>query len=50
MREFITQDKLTDEFINFLKETNYWDNYVRELSHTCDCLKNAMTYNEKHPI
>ena len=50
MREFITQDKLTDEFINFLKETNDWDNYVRELSHTCDCLKNAMTYNEKHPI
>ena len=31
MREFITQDKLTDEFINFLKETNDWDNYVREL-------------------
>ena len=50
MKEFITQDKLTDEFINFLKETNDWDNYVRELSHTCDCLKNAMTYNEKHPI
>ena len=50
MKEFITQDKLTDEFIDFLKETNDWDNYVRELSHTCDCLKNAMTYNEKHPI
>ena len=50
MKEFITQDKLTDEFINFLKETNDWDNYVRELSHTCDCLKNAMTYNEKHTI
>ena len=50
MKEFITQDKLTDEFINFLKETNDWDNYVRELSHTCDCLKNAITYNEKHPI
>ena len=50
MKEFITQNKLTDEFINFLKETNDRDNYVRELSHTCDCLKNAMTYNEKHPI
>ena len=50
MREFITQDKLTDEFINFLKETNDWDNYVRELSHTCDCLNDIGIYDEKHPI
>ena len=50
MREFITQNKLTDEFINFLKETNDWDNYVRELSHTCDCLNDIGIYDEKHPI
>ena len=50
MKEFITQNKLTDEFINFLKETNDWDNYVRELSHTCDCLNNIGIYDEKHPI
>ena len=50
MKEFITQDKLTDEFINFLKETNYWGNYVRELSHTCDCLNDIGIYDEKHPI
>ena len=48
MKEFITQDKLTDEFIDFLKETNYWDNYVRELSYAYDCLNYIGIYGENN--
>ena len=50
MKEFITQDKLTDEFINFLKETNYWDNYVRELSYAYDCLNYIGIYGENNTL
>ena len=50
MKEFITQDKLTDEFIDFLKETNYWDNYVRELSYAYDCLNYIGIYGENNTL
>lgn len=50
MKEFITQDKLTDEFIDFLKETNYWDNYVRELSYAYDYLNYIGIYNENNTL
>ena len=50
MREFITQDKLTDEFIDFLKETNDWDNYVRELSYAYDCLNYIGIYGENNTL
>ena len=50
MKEFITQDKLTDEFINFLKATNDWDNYVRELSYAYDCLNDIGIYGENHTL
>ena len=50
MKEFITQDKLTDEFINFLKETNYWDNYVRELSYAYDYLNDIVIYSENNTL
>ena len=50
MKEFITQDKLTDEFINFLKETNYWDNYVRELSYAYDYLNDIGIYGENNTL
>ena len=50
MREFITQDKLTDEFINFLKETNDWDNYVRELSYAYDYLNDIGIYGENNTL
>ena len=50
MKEFITQDKLTDEFIDFLKETNYWDNYVRELSYAYDCLNYIGIYDENNTL
>ena len=50
MREFITQDKLTDEFINFLKETNDWDNYVRELSYAYDYLNYIGIYDENNTL
>lgn len=50
MKEFITQDKLTDEFIDFLKETNYWDNYVRELSYAYDYLNYIGIYDENNTL
>ena len=50
MKEFITQDKLTDEFIDFLKETNYWDNYVRELSYAYDYLNDIGIYGENNTL
>lgn len=50
MKEFITQDKLTDEFIDFLKETNYWDNYVRELSYAYDYLNYIGIYGENNTL
>ena len=50
MKEFITQDKLTDEFIDFLKETNDWDNYVRELSYAYDCLNYIGIYGENNTL
>ena len=50
MKEFITQDKLTDEFINFLKETNYWGNYVRELSYAYDYLNYIGIYGENNTL
>ena len=50
MKEFITQDKLTDEFIDFLKETNYWDNYVRELSYAYDYLNDIVIYGENNTL
>ena len=50
MKEFITQDKLTDEFINFLKETNDWDNYVRELSYAYDYLNDIEIYGENNTL
>ena len=50
MKEFITQDKLTDEFIDFLKETNYWGNYVRELSYAYDYLNDIVIYGENNTL
>lgn len=50
MKEFITQDKLTDEFIDFLKGTNYWDNYVRELSYAYDYLNYIGIYDENNTL
>ena len=50
MKEFITQDKLTDEFIDFLKETNYWNNYVRELLYAYDCLNYIGIYGENNTL
>lgn len=50
MKEFITQDKLTDEFIDFLKETNYWGNYVRELSYAYDYLNDIEIYGENNTL
>ena len=50
MKEFITQDKLTDEFIDFLKGTNYWDNYVRELSYAYDYLNYIGLYDENNTL
>ena len=50
MKEFITQDKLTDEFIYFLKGTNYWDNYVRELSYAYDYLNYIGIYDENNTL
>lgn len=50
MREFITQDKLTDEFINFLKGTNDWDNYVREILYAYDCMNDIGIYGENNPL
>ena len=50
MKEFITQDKLTDEFIDFLKETNYWDNYVRELSYAYDYMNYIGIYGENNTL
>ena len=50
MREFITQDELTEEFIEFLKKRKDWENYIRELSYSYDFMKDTIMYSEKHPI
>ena len=50
MKEFMKQTDVASEFLNFLKETNDWDNYVREILYAYDCLNDIGTYGENNPL